>query len=327
MTNENINELIAKYLSGESNPEEAMQLEDWKNSDSNNAKYFSQTEQLYYANNNEFQSLNKNFNKTWEKISTEINTDKKVISLFVNARKTWLAIAASVTLIISIGVVVKLLMANPNEERIAYKTNSETMNTRLSDGSEIKLDLNSELIVDKDFDKGKRTLYLKGSASFSVTHDDAKPFIVDVGNVFIKDIGTKFSIKLSLDTDSVYVNVDEGVVLLFDSLKSTLEIKATESAIYIKSKKQIVTPTEIKKLNDKILNFNKTTLKEVVATLNDKYQTNVKLENTRLESCIITVNFNDEKIETALDVITQTLGLTFIKTENGFLIKGTSCKK
>ncbi len=158
-------------------------------------------------------------------------------------------------------------------------------------------------------------------------HEETLPFIVDAGDVFIRDIGTKFSIRSSVDTDSVFVRVDEGVVLLFDSLGSTLEIKATEKAVYIRSIKKIIAEQTITNSSvSSSLHFMNASLTDVILKLTGLYHTDILLENEQLGNCKITTQFNKENLEIVLGVITETLGLSYEKTSSGYLIKGQSCQ-
>lgn len=321
---ENIDNLISKFLSGNALPEEAMLLEDWKNENPTNKLYFLDCENIFKNNKNQSNVENIDNYKAWVKITQSINKEADVKQLQTK-KNVYLRIAASFAFIISIGVIIAYMLNKDVTQQLSYVTTNKTQFVKLNDSTEINILANSKIVVDQDFGIKNRIVYLKGNADFSVTHKDELPFIVDAGSFFIKDIGTKFSVRLSLDTDTVYVNVDEGVVLLFDSLGAELEIKASEKAIYIHSKKQIINTTEIKS-NNAILKFDNTTLKEVVLKLNSIYKTNIVLQNTQLNNCTITTMFISEDINTIITVITETLGLSFEKTNSGYLIKGKTCQ-
>ena len=183
---------------------------------------------------------------------------------------------------------------------------------------------NSSLTANADFGKKERRLHLKGSASFSVVHDEKISFVVDAGGVFIKDIGTRFFIRTSADTDTVHVHVDEGIVLLFDDKNANVEIKAGGNALYVKSSKQII--SEPSKAEPVRINFSNSTLMEVVTQLNVAYNTSIEIANPALRTCTITTQFNNEKLETVLSVIAETLGITYEKTSKGYILKGEQCR-
>lgn len=321
---ENIDNLISKFLSGNALPEEAILLEDWKNENPTNQLYFLDCENIFKTNKGQSNIENIDNANAWVKITQSINKEADVKQLQTK-KIVYLRIAASFAFIISIGAIIAYMLNKDVTQQLSYVTTNKTQFVKLNDSTEINILANSKIVVDQNFGIKNRIVHLKGNADFSVTHKDELPFIVDAGSFFIKDIGTKFSVRLSLDTDTVYVNVDEGVVLLFDSLGTELEIKASEKAIYIRSKKQLINTTEIKS-NNAILKFDNTTLKEVILKLNSTYKTNIVLQNTQLNNCTITTMFTSEDIDTIITVITETLGLNFEKTTSGYLIKGKTCQ-
>lgn len=260
----------------------------------------------------------------WENVKSKMQVPAKIIPLNKGSSVTWLA-AAGIALLIGLGIVWMFISQPARQQEIVYTTGKNSQEVKLADGTDITISPNSNLVVDKDFGKKNRILHLKGNASFSVTHKEELPFVVDAGNVFIKDIGTRFTIKSSADTDTVYVAVDEGVVLLFDSLGSSLEIKASGKALYIRSIKKIVADVAAKKISTSI-QFIHSRLNDVVLKLNTLYNTTISLQNENLKDCIITTQFNQEDLETVLGIITETLGLSYEKTPTGYLIKGQSCQ-
>lgn len=321
---ENIDELLSKFFSGEASPEEAMLLEDWKNDHPDHLLYYVNSEKMFALIHNEIPAAEPDASLAWEKIKDKIKPPAKVIPLNRKPMYGWLA-AACITLLIGIGILFMFILNPAKQQEIVYNTGKESKEIKLSDGTDITIAPNSNLVVDKDFGKKNRTLHLKGDASFSVTHQEELPFVVDAGDVFIKDIGTKFTIKSSADTDTVYIAVDEGVVLLFDSLGSSLEIKASGKALYIRSIRKIVTDVAAKKMSTSV-QFAHSSLNDVVMKLNTLYNTTIVLENDNLKNCIITTQFNQEDLETVLGIITETLGLSYEKTPTGYLIKGQSCQ-
>lgn len=174
----------------------------------------------------------------------------------------------------------------------------------------VRVFANSSVVVEEGFGKLNRRIKFKGSAFFEVVHKEDKPFVIDAENVYIQDIGTKFSVVSSINDNTVFVKVDDGVVLLFDSVGAQIEIKATEKAMYIKSSKQIVTPKGSQVSAGKV-SFTNASLGEVVTRLSESYKVSVRLENKNLANCTLTTRFENEDIETVLTVICETLSLSF----------------
>jgi transmembrane sensor len=236
---------------------------------------------------------------------------------------TYSRIAATLVIVLGLGSLIAFFVKDKNTNAVTY-TATQTSNTiKLQDGTAVTIAPHSSLSADKEFGKSNRIVQLKGSAYFSVVHKEDLPLIIDAGNIFIKDIGTKFNVLSSINNDTIHVRVDEGIVQLFDSLGTELTLKASEAAFYIKSTKQLhaisksKTSIQFNFVNDKLI--------DVVSNLSKAYNVPIELQHKTLENCTITTRFTNENIETVLSVITETVGLKYEKTSLGFVITGEKC--
>ncbi|KOY02658.1 FecR family protein [Pseudomonas nunensis] len=96
----------------------------------------------------------------------------------------------------------------------SYQHFESTDNVRqvtLSDGSQVELNLSSELTF-SNYKNERRVTLKKGEAFFSVSHDMKHPFIVKAAEGRIRVTGTKFNVWLY--EDQVRVNLIEGSVLV-----------------------------------------------------------------------------------------------------------------
>ncbi len=322
---ENIDVRIAQFLAGEALPEEAMDLEDWKREHPDNLAYYNQCAQLYAGTIQNTVSPEVNTDKAWQIIQSQLKTEVQIKTLPTKIAKPW-RMAASVALVIGLSLTFVYVFKFKKAEQEKFTAQATALPLQLKDNSTVTLEPYSEIIVSSTFNKDQRTLYLKGSASFEVIHQAAKPFIVDVGQVFVKDIGTRFHIHQSQDTDTVYVRVDEGVVLLFDSLGNELEIKATQRALYVRSLKRIVLPSlpELNTNKGKLV-FQSASLNEIITELTKRYGVSIKVENESLLACKLTTQFEQENIDLVLTVICETLGLSYEKKGTRYWIKGQAC--
>ncbi len=79
----------------------------------------------------------------------------------------------------------------------------------LSDGSLVDLNMGSQMGV--EFSRGERRVVLsEGEAHFQVAHDAERPFIVMIGDVSVRAVGTAFNVRLA--AESIDVLVVEGKV-------------------------------------------------------------------------------------------------------------------
>ncbi|VVN43458.1 hypothetical protein PS862_04520 [Pseudomonas fluorescens] len=92
-----------------------------------------------------------------------------------------------------------------------FEANDTVRQVTLSDGSQVELNLGSELTFSNYKDHRRVTLD-KGEAFFSVSHDTAHPFIVRAADGRIRVTGTQFNVWMY--EDQVRVNLIEGSVLV-----------------------------------------------------------------------------------------------------------------
>jgi len=78
----------------------------------------------------------------------------------------------------------------------SYRTAIGEVDTlKLADGSTVVLGPASHLALGGAFGDGTRETTLEGEAYFDVVHDDARPFVVRTSSATLRDIGTTFSVR------------------------------------------------------------------------------------------------------------------------------------
>jgi hypothetical protein len=96
-----------------------------------------------------------------------------------------------------------------NQLIIPFGKTSEVM---LPDGTKVFLNAGSRLVYPDLFVGDTREVYLNGEAYFEVKHNDKQPFIVQVNDLRIKDLGTKFNISAYSSDGRVETVLTEGKV-------------------------------------------------------------------------------------------------------------------
>lgn len=92
-----------------------------------------------------------------------------------------------------------------------FEATDSVRQVTLNDGSQVELNLGSELTYSNYKDRRQVTLG-KGEAFFSVSHDTSHPFVVKASEGRIRVTGTKFNVWMY--EDQVKVNLVEGSVLV-----------------------------------------------------------------------------------------------------------------
>ncbi|MBB5212347.1 FecR family protein [Microbulbifer hydrolyticus] len=106
------------------------------------------------------------------------------------------------------------LQQAPVQQQMYTTAIGETRTIALADGSEVKLNTNSELIVNFSRDE-RRTQLLRGEAFFDVARQTSRPFTVAAGSANIRVLGTQFNVERN--PDNTRVSVTGGTVAVSEA--------------------------------------------------------------------------------------------------------------
>ncbi len=95
----------------------------------------------------------------------------------------------------------------------------ENRTITLADGTVVTLGADSAIAQDLA-GRERRVRLLSGEAFFDVTHDAARPFVVEAGGVGVTVLGTAFNVQLT--TDAATVELERGAVQIAYENESTL---------------------------------------------------------------------------------------------------------
>ncbi len=203
----------------------------------------------------------------------------------------------------------------------------EQLNIKLLDGSEIKLNTDSQVAI--DFSKNVRMIHLvKGEAYFSVAKDKKRPFLVYAAEGVVRAVGTAFTVRLGLH-DAVEVTVDEGRVELVSLKKPTAtsarvptqmarvsiaELTAGQNAVFTKRMESIaqIPRAELdRKLSWRqgLLAYSGETLRYVVDDISRYTDVQIEITDPALGDILIGGYFKIGEIEALFDSLEQTFGL------------------
>lgn len=324
LTEEHINELIAKYLAGEASPEEAIMLDDWKKQSPANEQYFvSCSEALQQTTH-----LPIDTNTLYKRVKVQANINgKKVIPL--SSFFTPIRIAASLLIFSIIGLTIYIVTKQQSlAPEKTYAAGNQSTSEQLADGSMVTLNKQTKLTLVEGFNGNQRKLILEGEAYFEVVHNAEKPFTIDAGGIEITDIGTAFNIKANPQSDSVVIYVTEGIVNL-TTANDAIQLTANQTALFIRSQHTLRTLNQYDQNNTayrtKKFQFKAQKLQTVLAHLNQVYDQQITLNNPTLSNCLITVDFSNETPETIAAIISETLGITYRETQTGYELMGNTC--
>jgi len=321
---EHIDILIAKAALGEASPEEIVELYDWENLSEENRLYVAEGSKVF----EHIAQVDVDTDAAWNKLKQRIDEDEKPVIPITRQRRNlvpYWAAAASVAILVALTF---YFVNNGNgvTNTSTWAAKNEIVKDTMPDGSTFELAEGSNI---EYFETPKgREVKLKGSAYFTIKHDDKKPFVIEANNVFIKDIGTEFTVTAMPESKVTEVYVTGGVVDFYTKKDKGITLTAGQKGtynsvtkIFTKIDSASTTNTQLSKQ----FNFSATKLVDVVAQLNAVYNSNVVIESEAIKNCSITVKFDNKDLDFIIDIITQTLNIKATKTDSKIILSGAGC--
>jgi transmembrane sensor len=183
---------------------------------------------------------------------------------------------------------------------------------RLSDGTRVILGPLSSIKVASAYGIERRNIEVKGDAYLEVIHDAGKPFTVHADGAVIQDLGTTFAVRTDA-AEGVAVSVAEGSVSLQGvntGRPARVVLKPGERGV-VSTDGRISTehtsPDDMAWLHRQLV-FRDAPISEVVASLHRWYGIQLSVPDASLASRHLTATFSGESPDRVLDVIRLVLG-------------------
>jgi transmembrane sensor len=319
--------LLGRYLSGEASPEEAIQLEEWIAA---NKQQFEQLSKVWNTISSEEACIIPDKTAFFNQLRERLPQPRITKTTSITQKLTWVKIAASVIIIAGMALLFSVLHKNEAPGKaiaITRQTQQSILNDTLPDGTLAVISNNSRLQYPNEFVETSREVILNGEAFFAVTPNPAQPFIITVGPLRIKVIGTSFNVRTNNDT--IEVSVKTGIVRMYNNTDS-LTVTARQKGVYLISTRQFVinekfNPNEVGYAT-KYFNFENATLKEITGQLQKAYGLKIIISNKNLENCTLSSSFDNKPIEYIFDVLAMTLNIQYRIEQKTVYISGSiSC--
>jgi transmembrane sensor len=239
----------------------------------------------------------------WASIEKEVHSEARVVYF-----RRWLKMAASVALILSVGLAYYFNRTIDTESNWITITAEygQKRTVKLSDGSIVKLNSGSSLSYSKVFDR--REVILRGEAFFDVTRDESRPFQIITGTLTTTVLGTSFNIQSYPEDSSIVVSVTSGKVKLqhTNTLTQNTEILTPGEQGIFDRKSASLTKTHVSggsylAWQENILVFDRSPLREVKIRLERWYGVEVELEQAMDSNCLVEGSYTSEKLVNVLE--------------------------
>ncbi len=271
----------------------------------------------------------------WSRLNESLSADAKIVPL---KRFNLLRYAAIFVALVALGSITFMLtnrpakkveelssLSAPGMKTVQTVANpSEITSIVLPDGTNVKMNANSTLQYPDQFAVGSRKVKLSGEAYFEVVHDAANPFIVELTNLEVEDLGTSFMISAYPGKDRVEVNVTSGSVRLREkNQKEEALLVAGWNGKYNSEigKIEVTNELDTNYLSwiTREVSFHHTPLSTVFEELENVYHVKIAFTDPAIADIPYTANFEKFDLGDIVKIIAQTHHLSVKKEGDGFV--------
>lgn len=220
MHNDNIHDIIAKYLNQEASDTEIDRIRIWCSQSEENAKEFVQLKKAWIlSNKNIDEEINSAKSKIWLNIANHFVDVKPLQQYSKRTLIYYSSISAAVAILIMccISFFIMDYPSGTEQYTYMYMPKGEKGQLFLPDGTKVWLNSDTKVTMSNGFNTENRKIYLEGEAYFDVSKNDKHKFTVDVGGLDVVVYGTTFKVTALPKSPDVRVALHEGKVSILNS--------------------------------------------------------------------------------------------------------------
>ena len=232
--------LIIRLFSGEVNPDEKKEIQEWLSQSAENRKLYADLREIWLSAGTESNTDNYHLEEAILKFRNQISSEKYQLKNQFNFQRL-LKYAAILILILALpfSYYFGTRHAKPDNSTTTISCAfGDKSSIVLPDSSKVWLNSGSTLTFNSDFKSGARKVTLKGEAFFSVAKDRYHPFRVKTNDIDIEVLGTKFNVKAYPEESLISTTLVEGSLEISSPYQNT-RIKPNEKLIFSKESKKM----------------------------------------------------------------------------------------
>ena len=321
--------LIAKYLTGEATPDEAIAVHEWLNVPANQL-YFKKLQHAWTETFPSKRAAYIDSDSAWRKIDKQRKQEAQPVRravLFSKPPKILFRIAASIVVVLTFSLILYLNFRSEITSTVTISTTDSLKRINFPDNSVAVLNQNTTISYPETFDKTSREIRLsEGEAFFTIEPLENTPFIIYTKVANIKVIGTAFNVVLG--KNSLEVSVEHGKVLVFNTTDSLYiepgnlaRIGPEQAFLTVNSSD----PNTWAYATHKFV-FKDTPLREVFNYVEKAQLCSIQIQSKDIGNCKLTATFDSVSTDYMLTLITEALNLTVTKNDNTFTVGGEGCQ-
>lgn len=272
-----------------------------------------------------------------KRLTTQIANDtkeerRKRISFFMRHGKMAAAI------MIMLGLVITIIQLQKNQATSTTKVievkmiekvslPGQKISTVLPDGTVVKLNSGSKIIVPENFTKNQRKVKLHGEAFFNVKRDVSRPFIVESNHSIIEVLGTSFNVRdYEEETNKSIVAVKSGKVLLSNHVGDKIILNELEFTDIVEGNdlavQKIDNPDDLFGWTDQLMVFKNHPLTDVFTKIERWFGVHISVHKHIDSTKKYTTTYDNPSIKEVLETLSHVYNFNYeITNKNHVIIK------
>jgi len=233
--------------------------------------------------------------------------------------KQWLAVAASLLLVLTTSLSGYLLYEGQNKKLAGDMTvtveKGQKVALTLPDKSRVWVNSGSTLTYGSRFNKHERIIELNGEAYFEVAKNKNAPFIVESHGFSVEALGTTFDVKAYADEKQISTVLMEGKVEVGDALNK-INLTPNQKVTYNRETKSMQKSDVVDGLiyadwRYNKLNFNSETFENIAAVLERNYNVKFVFEAQSLRKYRYSGTIGNTSLESLLQIFAMTSPISY----------------
>lgn len=202
-----------------------------------------------------------------------------------------------------------------------------TFKVVLEDGTQIHLNNSSRLVYPAHFASNRRVVKLEGEGYFQISKDASRPFIIEMGGVQVKQLGTEFNAyfrpgkpgEVVLIEGSVQMTSASGMSALLKpgqigrtaGAKGEIEVRKVNTALYTAWHKGVLSSDDLP-------------MRDLIFVLSRWYGVDMEFADKQLENIVLSVRLTrHDDLSLILERLEYTQEVKFIRQDDKIVITGT----
>jgi ferric-dicitrate binding protein FerR (iron transport regulator) len=242
---------------------------------------------------------------------------KRNVGSYSKMKGWWLPAAAAIILLL-VGLT---FWSATNKKKALESAYGRVMNYSLPEGSEVTLNSNSKVLINKEWKNTDREIWLQGEAFFKVQKLPSKnKFVVHTQNMDIIVTGTQFNVISREEETSILLTEGSVTILTKDGMKVNMKPGEFVKIENNKPAKKTIDQQSVLAWKQLKISFENTSMNQVAKIISTHYGVKVQLSDEAIGQKKISGIMPNDSMDILINALEATGEFKISKTTNGILI-------